>query len=583
MFFCQKKRYMYSNKENVNILTSLLVGHGVTRAVVCPGSRNSPIVHNLNECPDIECYPVTDERSAGFYALGMSQCLRDPVAVCVTSGTALLNLAPAVAEAYYQHIPLVVISADRPPQWIDQLDGQTLPQPDAFGRFVKKTVNLPEPHDEETRWYCQRLLNEALIIYDAPVHINVPITEPLFEYTVPELPSISPVYLWEPSEDVYNLQPSLMRFFQAQRPMLVIGQTESFNWGCTISDLEILQRWMVVIYEPLCFASESGIVHFDEVLYQAKNDARYQPDWVMYMGDTVVSKRLRAFLRQSDCKEMRVSPEGTLYDTFMHLDTILKCSQDTILRELVRICKNGATDYEDENIITLHCEPEYQRLWQEGLQQAEAHARGYVPAYSQMAVVKAFEQELSDFRQRVDSPFYNQYVHYANSTSVRLANIYATRYVYCNRGVNGIEGSLSTAAGFSVVAEDEVYCVIGDLSFFYDQNALWNQNLKGNFRILLLNNGRGGIFNMLRGLEQSPARDRFVSAGHHTSAEGICRQNHVKYLKATNKEEMQQGIDTLLHIESDTPVLLEVFTDAAEDERVFKDYYHFLDIRTKKT
>ena len=135
---------MYSNKENVNILTALLVAHGVRHAVCCPGSRNAPIVHNLNECPDIQCYPVTDERSAGFYALGMSQALSQPVAVCVTSGTALLNLAPAVAEAYYQQRPLVVISADRPPQWIDQLDGQTLPQPDALGRFVRKAVTLPE-------------------------------------------------------------------------------------------------------------------------------------------------------------------------------------------------------------------------------------------------------------------------------------------------------------------------------------------------------------------------------------------------------------------------------------------------------
>ena len=135
---------MYCNKENVNILTALLVAHGVRHAVCCPGSRNAPIVHNLTECPDIRCYPVTDERSAGFYALGMSQALAQPVAVCVTSGTALLNLAPAVAEAYSQQRPLVVISADRPPQWIDQLDGQTLPQPDALGRFVRKSVSLPE-------------------------------------------------------------------------------------------------------------------------------------------------------------------------------------------------------------------------------------------------------------------------------------------------------------------------------------------------------------------------------------------------------------------------------------------------------
>ena len=532
-------------------------------------------MHNLNECPYITCYPVTDERSAGFYALGMAQYLREPVVVCVTSGTALLNLAPAVAEAYYQHIALVVISADRPPQWIDQLDGQTLPQPDAFGRFVKKAVSLPEPHNDEERRYCQRLVNEAMIIYDAPTHINVPISEPLFDYSVAELPIIRPVYCMEPTDGVSNLEWALMMFFEAQRPMLVIGQTDSF-FGCIYNpDIEILQRWFVVIYEPLCFASKAGIVHFDEVLSQVAADVRYQPDWVMYLGDTVVSKRLRAFLRQSDCKEIRVSSDGTLYDTFMHLHTILKCSPDSILRELVRVCKNGATDYEGEKNFELHVDSEYQHLWQDGLQRAADHANDYIPAYSQMAAVKAVEKELQDFRLSIDSPFYRQYVHYANSTPIRLANIYATRYVYCNRGVNGIEGSLSTAAGFSVVCEEDenVFCVIGDLSFFYDSNALWNQNLRGNLRILLLNNGRGGIFNMLKGLEQSPARDKFVSAEHHTTAEGICQQNDVVYLVAHNMEEMQEGIDTLLYIESQRPVLLEVFTDASEDERVFKDYF----------
>lgn len=134
---------MYSDKENVNILTALLVAHGVRHAIVCPGSRNAPIVHNLDACPSIKCYPVTDERSAGFYALGIALETRRPTVVCVTSGTALLNLASAVAEAYYQHVPLVVVSADRPLQWIDQLDGQTLPQGDALGRFVRKAVTLP--------------------------------------------------------------------------------------------------------------------------------------------------------------------------------------------------------------------------------------------------------------------------------------------------------------------------------------------------------------------------------------------------------------------------------------------------------
>ena len=188
-----------------------------------------------------------------------------------------------------------------------------------------------------------------------------------------------------------------------------------------------------------------------------------------------------------------------------------------------------------------------------------------------MAAVKALEKQLN-------APKHGQsfHVHYANSTPIRLANIFARHSVYCNRGVNGIEGSLSTAAGFSCVTDENVFCVIGDLSFFYDQNALWNQNLKGNLRILLLNNGCGGIFNTLKGLEGSPARSRFVAAEHHTTAEGICQQNDVVYLQAKNMDEMQQGIDTLLSIKSNRPILLEVFTEAQTDAQVIQEYYSTL-------
>ena len=514
---------MYSSKENVNILTSLMVAHGIRYAVCCPGSRNSAIVHNLNACPDIECYPVTDERSAGFYALGMSQCLQKPVAVCVTSGTALLNLAPAVAEAYYQHIPLVVISADRPQAWIDQLDGQTLPQPDAFGRFVRKAVSLPEPYDAESRWYCNRLVNEALIIRHAPVHINVPISEPLFDYTVSELPKERKIELIESDASTMTQSHVVRMFLHAKRPMLISGQPMN--------------------------------PHMDEAVCLIGDDERYVPDFVLYTGGSIVSKRLKRFLYKAK-ETWVVNSMGEVNDTFQNLTHVIQ-GDGEVIADLIR--------------FNLEQQPHpFVQLWEELLEKVRLQTIAYEPDYSQMAVVKRFER-------RQKSEIRSQY-HYANSTAIRLANIYARHSVYCNRGVNGIEGSLSTAAGFSVVSEDMVYCIIGDLSFFYDQNALWNQNLHGNLRILLLNNGKGGIFNMLKGLEQSPSRDQYVAAEHHTSAEGICIQNRVVYLKATNMEEMQQGLDTLINVEGDRPVLLEVFTDATEDERVFKDYYRRLKI-----
>ena len=483
-------------------MTALLVAHGIHHAVVCPGSRNAAIVHNLNECPDIACYPVTDERSAGFYALGMTQALNEPVAVCVTSGTALLNLAPAVAEAYYQHRPLVVISADRPQQWIDQLDGQTLPQTDALGRFVRRAVSLPEPHNAETRWYCNRLVNEALIEKHAPIHINVPITEPLFQFSTPQLPVERKIDFLPADATNITLTHICRMFLQAKRPMLIAGQPMN----------------------PL----------MDEAVVQIGDDESYVPDFVLYTGGSIVSKRLKHFLRKAK-ESWVVNREGEVTDTFMNLTNVIQADPE-VVADLIR--------------FNLEEMPHpFVQKWEALLAEIRQKVEEEEPAYSQAAAVKYFEKQRGE-----------NIVHYANSMAIRLANIYSKTPVYCNRGVNGIEGSLSTAAGFSVVADEMVFCVIGDLSFFYDQNALWNQNLRGNFRILLLNNGKGGIFDMLPGLEQSPARDKYVSAEHPAKAEGICQQNNVGYRRAENMEQMRQGIDWLLTTESEHPMLLEVLT-----------------------
>ena len=508
---------MYCSKENVNILTALLVAHGVRHAVVCPGSRNSAIVHNFNECPFIQCYPVTDERSAGFYAMGMAQALKQPVVVCVTSGTALLNLAPAIAEAFYQHIPLVAISADRPQQWIDQLDGQTLPQSDALGRFVKKAVSLLEPHDAEEKWYCNRLVNEALLaaMRGGPVHINVPITEPLFEYSVDELPAERKIAYAAADMSPATLSHVTRMFLSATRPMLISGQPMN----------------------PL----------LDEAVSIVGDDEEYVPDFVLYIGGSIVSKRLKRFLRKAK-ETWVVNNTGEIADTFMNLTHVFQGDGEAVADHI-------------RFMMVMEPHPFIQK-WDDLLARIGLQAESYEPAYSELAAVKYFEHYVGDAE-----------VHYANSSAIRLANSFAQHPVWCNRGVNGIEGSLSTAAGFSCVTDKRVYCVIGDLSFFYDQNALWNQNLQGNFRILLLNNGCGGIFNMLPGLEQSPARDQYVAAAHHTSAEGICQQNDIVYISASDMPQLHAGIDTLLNIESDRPVLLEVFTDPYDDEQTLKDYY----------
>ena len=560
---------MYSNKENVNILTSLLLEYGVSDAVVCPGSRNAPIVHNLSVCEAIRCRPVTDERSAAFYALGLSIATRRPTVVCVTSGSALLNVMPAVAEAAYQHVPLIVISADRPQQWIYQLDGQTIPQPDALGHFVRKAVQLPEPHNDEERWLCCRLVNEAMHLatcrQGAPVHINVPISEPLFEFNIEQLPQLSRFNYIKRAviKDASMDMPDA--FHEAKRPMIVIGQLA--HGTISHETIRSLSEKYVVMSEPLSNPSYMTI-HFDEAIRYIVSDnssinddeddkTAYYPDYVIYVGDTLVSKPARRFLRNAKAPSCLITPDAAdIHDPLMTLTDIVECDTDSINALLASLCDSPDTD---ERCL-------FHDRWQSFLDAYAAHADAYAPEYSQMATVKYFEEQLADLDIDIC-------VHYANSSAVRLACIYAQHYVWCNRGVNGIEGSLSTAAGFSLATHDMTVCVIGDLSFFYDQNALWNSNLRGNLRIILLNNRGGGIFRQLPGLSDSPAADDLVMASHENTAQGICTQNDIGYLSAKNMDEMQIGVVTLLTRDSERPMLLEVFTDSNDDVKALEKYF----------
>lgn len=565
----------YSDKENVNILTALLVAHGVKHAVVCPGSRNAPIVHNLNECPHITCHPVTDERSAGFYALGMAQILTHPVVVCVTSGTALLNLLPAAAEAYYQHVPLVVISADRPAMWIDQQDGQTLPQLDALGRFVSKAVSLPEPSTDDERWYCNRLVNEVLLCCQrhggSPVHLNVPISEPLFTFNVPALPTVRVIRQVTATTDVGHCQPLLADIQSAQRPMIVVGQLSNKEAQRMALQLCELSADVVVVYECLGMACHEDAPrypdspterlspqHIDKVLMRMQQVEQYQPDVGVYLGGTLVSKRLKAFLRQSPAaKTWIVNERGAIYDTFQNLTGVIEGAPYDVLEVILRYVRG------EKERQRLPFESGFRSRWTTLIQQVQAQNEHFHPPYSSWQAVKRFFETASNKGRYI--------LHAANSMSVRLVNHFASDYVFCNRGVNGIDGSLSTAAGCSLVTTQNVYCVIGDLSFFYDQNALWH-SLGGNFRVLLLNNGGGVIFQSLPGLKGSTAQQTLISAQHHTTACGICQQNNVAYLSAHDEKELENNMNRFVNDNFDRPVVFEVFTSQEHDEQAMNEY-----------
>lgn len=549
---------MYSDKENINILTSLLVSYGVRHIVVCPGSRNAPLVHNFDVSPDITTHAVTDERSAAFFALGLRLRLRQPVAVCVTSGSALLNTMPGAAEATYQHEGIIIISADRPQAWIGQLDGQTMPQHGALGTFASPSVSLPEPHNDTERWLCRRLICEAMIANTCPpfpsVHINVPVSEPLFGFSTPCLPEIPPVSI--ANLDDQNGRETLRRILKGKRRLMVIsGQTYDDSAAGLLMDNA---SGCVFVAEWL--SPYGRVRHIDEILRTtcAEELDNMRPDCIVYIGGHTVSKRLRHYMRSLDSRTMfiTVSDDGMLHDVSQHTTLVVKATAGDFMR---MIC-NGA--------ICPDADMDFVRRWHDMDNMAARRISASCPPYSQMLAIRRLEENIDNSK---------DIVCYANSLSVRAGMMYASAYRYCNRGLNGIEGTLSMAAGMAAGAKEEgmtsvnmtatqnVYCVIGDLSFFYDSNALWIQELAGNMRIMLINNQRGAIFGMLPGLDRSPAHKPLIAAGHNATAEGICSQYGMEYYRATDTPSLEEGIRLLTSGVHDRPVVLEVLTDADTD------------------
>jgi 2-succinyl-5-enolpyruvyl-6-hydroxy-3-cyclohexene-1-carboxylate synthase len=390
------------------------------------------------------------------------------------------------------------------------------------------------------------------------VHINVPISEPLFCFDTPTLPEervLRPL-LKQPSHDIPTLL--LSEISSAQRPLIVIGQMA--KGAVSAETMEILSRVFTVFSEPLSNNSSQQLL-FDEAIRCSHDADEHMPNIIIYIGDTLVSKSARRFLRKSRTKTYLITTDAShTPDPTMWLEGVIECADvkdiDYLLLSLATACHINDNNEREQ----------FNDFWRHKLAIAARHAATFMPPFTQMAVVKQLEEKIGNGRNDI-------HTHYANSTAIRLANIYAKHYVWCNRGVNGIEGCISTAAGYSLLTEGKVVCVTGDLSFFYDQNALWNQNIDGRLRIVLLNNGGGGIFRQLKGLQESPAAESYIEASHSTSAQGICQQNGIDYASARNMGEMLTGIDRLLTQESARPMLLEVFTNAQADAAALGKYY----------
>ncbi|MDR2389367.1 MAG: 2-succinyl-5-enolpyruvyl-6-hydroxy-3-cyclohexene-1-carboxylic-acid synthase [Tannerellaceae bacterium] len=550
---------MYSSKQQILQLLVLLKAHGVRQVVLSPGARNAPVVQSLAGDPFFVCHSVVDERSAGFYALGIAQYTGQTVAVCCTSGTAVLNYAPSLAEAFYQQLPLVYITADRPPARIDQMEGQTLPQPGIFGPLAKKSVQLPEITSDRDEWYCNRLLNEALLAathpQGAPVHINLPLSEPLFEYTANPLPPARTIHRHEPLWASFH--PLGERFRRFRRPLLLVGQQTDATLLAPLDCLEQTHRCLILAEHPANLPPRRFPGNFDALLRSLPEETLplYAPDLVITLGGHLLSRHIRHFLRTHPPREhWHVSADGKITDTY-------QCLTDTVVGKASHFAAYLAG--QDPPGECADARREYLLRWQSaslGIPEPEAE-------YSDLAACGALLRAMDD----------HACLQLSNSSSVRLAQLFrpAANHlrIHANRGTSGIDGCLSTAVGQACVNPGLTFLVIGDLAFFYDMNILWNRRLPPRLRILLNNNGGGGIFPTLPGFVPTPEARQHILVRHSQSARSWAESQGLAYLGVSNQQELQDAIPPFVSPEGNQPMLMEVFTSQEKNTEVLLRYY----------
>ncbi len=505
---------MYSSKPSVNQLIAQMHAHGIAHVVVCPGSRNAPIVNDLFELArttSIKLFPVTDERCAAFVAIGLYLATQKPAAVCVTSGTALLNTLPAVAEAYYRHAPLLIVSADRPSQDINQLKGQTLPQNGALLPYAP-TWQLPE----EGGQHCEERLSEALAALSrnggSPVHINVPLTEPFHIYNT-EYIALPAVIKDKAQEVEAPIAPSLLqRIMEARQPTIVVGHMD-FAPEDLLSQLVAGHKCLVISDSisslQTLFKSQQAQLR---QLPNASCHHSFSPDLFIHIGGALVEKRPLWLDGHENVPVIRIEESADLSpQAFGRLEAVVHCSTVAALRQLTNLPAK-----ESVKALYAFC------------QNRSRDTSASFQLSQSAAVCRAFMDSLKTL-----SNHSHPIIHVGNSQVLRDMNQAAMNNppckLFCNRGVNGIDGSLSVAAGHSLATAQNVYCVLGDLSFFYDSNALWNERLQGNLRILLINNGGGRIFQNVKGVSSSRAYQH-IAGHHHSTARGICESYSINYM-----------------------------------------------------
>ena len=559
-----------TDKSGISNFIEQCLRHGMNHVVCSPGSRNAPFIIAIDEHPDMNAIVIHDERSAAFYALGMALELKEPVGIVCTSGTAMLNYYPAVAEAYYQCVPIVVISADRPPEWIDHGDGQTIVQTGVYRNHIRYEGTIAEFIESDSE---RKRMNDSIADafelcngnWKGPIHFNAPVSEPL--YNTIQIEYKKNISYKKERQDTFHFSETVCKSLSelwsgSAKKMILCGQFNDHNADllknlAAISDDSSV---VVMVESTSNLVSESFVHCIDRTLcsIQKSEVEEFQPEFLISIGGAVISKRIKAFLRQGNIKEhWKIGCEFPHMDTYKVKTQSFQCDPSDFLNtllelDLVQNDSSFGTKWKQKDVLMQQKLPEiYKDI--------------------QFSDLKVFECLLKFLPKRSN-------LHMGNSSVVRYCQLFdpktSVRY-FSNRGTSGIDGCTSTACGSALMNRKKFNILIsGDVSFFYDSNALWSNHLPGNLRIIVINNNGGGIFKIIDGPSSVKQMNTYFEARHEYSAEHLCTTFNIDYFVAETIDEIQNVIDTFfMDSENDRPRLMEINTPPEINDLALKDFF----------
>jgi 2-succinyl-5-enolpyruvyl-6-hydroxy-3-cyclohexene-1-carboxylate synthase len=551
-------------------LVAIAAKSGIQHAILSPGSRCAPLTLAFVRHGDIHCRTISDERSAAFIALGMAQQLEKPVVLVCTSGSAALNYAPAVAEAYFQQIPLLIITADRPKEWIDQWDGQTIRQEEIYGKHVKGSFNFPDEFSHADKvWHAHRISNEAIRLAQAyppgPVHINIPLREPFYpeadetydyDRNLPIRDEVIAGLALSPEEKI-KLKTALENY---QRILLVPGQQRPDENLKALLALAVDQDQAVVVADGISnMGSENSITYHDHFLTAVAEDPNYKPDLIISFGKSIISKSLKLFLRNTGADHWHIQEAGYVADTYQHLTKHISTTPEDFLTFFTETSLTGDVQFRSH--------------WH-AADQLVAQNLGDILDKAAFGEYKAFHQILPHLPP--DSK-----LHLSNSMGVRYYNFLGIKSpsyeVICNRGTSGIDGSNSTAVGCTFTTKDPVTLITGDMAFFYDRNAFWHNYSMPNLRVIILNNHAGGIFRLIDGPSRQPELEEFFETRQALDAQHLSLELGFKYYRADNDHTLEEILENFFQ-KSVHPQILEIFSESESNAKILQA----VKVQTKK-